>query len=69
MFNLKSAFVATAALVLTAGTASAGTATYNRYENTQIYNGYTETEVTGHINSESVTKTYSNSTKVEAIAE
>jgi len=60
---------AVVAAVSLAGAANADTSVYNRYENRHIYNGSSETNVQSTINSVSKTKTISESTKVEAIAD
>lgn len=69
MRNILTAALTAGFVVLGAAAANADTATYNKYTNTHIYDGYTETNVNAHVNSQSVQKTVENSTKIESIAD
>lgn len=70
MRNLTVAFLTVAATLTAATGAIAGeTSTFNRYSTTHQYNGHSVTNVDATVNTESLTKTISNSTKVEAVAD
>lgn len=70
MRNILTAALTAGVVVLGfAATANADTATYNKYTNTHIYDGYTETNVDAHVYSESNVVTTATSVKVEAIAD
>ena len=66
---VKVAGLGVVGVALSAGAASADTSVYNRYETTHTFNGYTSTDVSGHINTQTNTTINSTSIKLEAIAD
>jgi hypothetical protein len=66
MRNILTVALTAGFVVLGAAAANADTSVYNKYSNTVITNGYTETDVDAHIYSESTTVTDSLSIKAES---
>lgn len=70
MRNLQIVLATIVSTLAMTGAAFAGeTSTFNRYETTNTYGGYSQTNVDAHVSSNEVETTYSNSTKVEAVAD